>query len=773
MKNPLQKRYLRELKTDFSRYLVIFILLVISIGFVSGFEVADMSIIKAYNDSFVLNNVEDGHFSTERRLSESQKRLIEQNNISVYDLNYVEEKFDNNTVIRIFSKRNDVNRECLMDGRFPSTANEIAVDRMYAENNHLSVGDTLKDQKGNVYSVVGLVALSDYSTLFQNNSDLMFDAVQFGAGVVTADRFAMYDKESLTYNYAWKYDDSSIVGSEKEETAAKDLISHLNEVTVVKKFIPRYTNQAINFAGDDLGSDGAMMIVFLDIVIVIVAFVFAITAKDTVHHEANVIGTLRASGYTKNELVRHYMVLPVFVTVISAIVGNILGYTFFKDVCAEMYYGSYSLPTYTTLYNSDAFVKTTIMPSIIMIAITWLVLKRDLSYSPLQFLKHDLTRKKRKKAFPLKHSLSFITRFRMRVNFQNLSNYAVLFMGILFANILLMFGLALPDILHTYQTDIADNMLAKYQTILSVPDNAADENHRFESLLHFMQFSKAVETENEDAEKFSMYVLNTEEKENVKTDEVMLYGIQDNSRYVSLPGNGVYVSYLYSDKYDIKPGDKITLKEEHEDTAYTFTVDGITDYKGSISVFMPQQKLNETFHLGSDFFAGYFSDEVLEDIPEEYIGSVIDYDALTKVSRQLTVSMGSMMYLVDGFCVGMFVVLMYLMSKVIIERNAQSISMTKILGYTDKEINSLYIHSITVATLICLLITIPVCSVLLVQIYRVMLKQMMTGWMLLSIRPVIYVKMFVLAGVSYAAVALLEMKKIRKIPMEQALKNAE
>ena len=47
MKNPLHKRYIRELKDDFGKYVVICILLVISIGFVSGFEVADGSLIKA------------------------------------------------------------------------------------------------------------------------------------------------------------------------------------------------------------------------------------------------------------------------------------------------------------------------------------------------------------------------------------------------------------------------------------------------------------------------------------------------------------------------------------------------------------------------------------------------------------------------------------------------------------------------------------------------------------------------------------------------------
>lgn len=57
-----------------------------------------------------------------------------------------------------------------------------------------------------------------------------------------------------------------------------------------------------------------MMIVLLYIVIVIMAFVFRITISNTIRKEAGVIGTLRASGYTKGELIRHYMTLPVIIT---------------------------------------------------------------------------------------------------------------------------------------------------------------------------------------------------------------------------------------------------------------------------------------------------------------------------------------------------------------------------------------------------------------------------------------------------------------------------
>lgn len=45
MKNPLNRRLTRELKGELSKYLVILILLIATIGFVSGFLVADGSML--------------------------------------------------------------------------------------------------------------------------------------------------------------------------------------------------------------------------------------------------------------------------------------------------------------------------------------------------------------------------------------------------------------------------------------------------------------------------------------------------------------------------------------------------------------------------------------------------------------------------------------------------------------------------------------------------------------------------------------------------------
>lgn len=772
MKNPLRKRYWRDFKQEIGKYLVIFLLMTVSIGFVSGFLVADNSMIQAYQDSFEKYHVENGNFTVQRKLNHAQIRDIETQGVTLYDLFYTQKQLTNDSKLRIFPKRNQVNLECLMEGKMPKHSNEIAIDRMYAENNALSIGDTLTSDK-QTWTITGLVALPDYSCLFENNSDTMFDATKFGVAVVTQDAFDAVSTEDKTFCYAWTYQKEP--ADEAEENAqAEDFLEFLSGEVALDGFIPRYTNQAIVFAGNDMGSDRGMMIMLLYIIIAIMAFVFCLITSDTIAKEAAVIGTLRASGYTKQELIRHYMTMPMIVTLVSALLGNIIGYSFMKDYCAGMYYGSYSLPTYVTIWNGEAFVLTTVIPVLMMMVLTWVILRRKLTLSPLKFLRRDLRRKQQKKPLWLPKGIPFFHRFRLRIISQNIGNYIILLIGILFANLLLMFGLALPDVLDVYQENLENNMLCNYQYILQMPYDAMDDDPSIGSMVSMMLFQLDIRTDNEQAEKFTAYTLKTVDT-GYNSEDITVYGVQPNSQYLHWKhtDGGVAVSSTYADKYNLQAGDTITLKEPYKDTKYTLSVTDIYDYQGALCVFMDQEDLNAMLDYDSAYFSGYLSDTPITDIPDTYISSVIDVDALTKVSRQLDVSMGSMMYLVDGFGIAIFVILIYLLSKIIIEKNAQAISMTKILGYSNREISSLYIFSTSLVVVVLLLLSLPIETNLLTVLFGVIMRSEMTGWIPLVIRSRIYVQMIVIGIITYAVVAALEYRKIRNIQMDEALKHVE
>ena len=758
MKNPLCRRIPKELKDDFGKYIVIFLFMVITTGMVSGFLVAGESMKQTYDQSFDKYNVEDGHFALNSEATDDMKKAIEDEGVTLYDMPYYDldmsiKKSDGESrTLRIFEVRHEVNRMCTMKGSLPDRDDELAIDRMFAENNDIEIGDEL-EVGGRDYKVCGYVALSDYSTMFQNNNDTMFDATIFGVAVVTGTEFDRLPENGREWSYVWKYNDGMPDDEKKEKKLADDLLktvytqAMMNGITV-DTFIPRYQNQAINFTGEDIGSDTEMMKWFEYIVIVILAFIFAVTISNTLTKEASVIGTLRASGYTKRELLIHYISLPVIVTFVASIVGNILGYTYFKDMGAQLYYDSYSLTKYETIWNADAFVLTTVVPLIIMLVVNLLVVNNKLKLSPLRFLRHDLSRSRRKKAVKLPH-WKFMTRFKTRVILQNIPGYVVMLIGIYFAQVLMMFGLMLNPLLEHYQDDVLDNMLAAHQYVLD----------------------SQVETSVDSAETYCVKTLKTAGDID---DEIMVYGIHEDSRYFpkKLKDGDVLVSDGYADKYRLSDGDEIKLKENYGDDIYKFKLTGSVKYPSTLAIFMTEDDFRQTFGLDEGYFTGYFSDEELTDI-SDHVVSEITKDDLIKVSRQLKKSMGSMFYIVIAFSLLMFMLLVYLLTKLIVERNTISISMVKILGYDGREIGKLYLSSTTIMVAVVTVIDILLSYVSLKVIYRTMLTEMLSGWLPIYMAPWIFPFMFVLSFACYLVIALMQMKKIKKIPMDEALKNVE
>lgn len=784
MKNPLFKRLPYILKDEIAKYLIIFLFMAGSIGLISGFLVADGSMIKAYDESFEKYHIEDGHFRLNQALSKENRKQLEKENVTIYNLNYIEEKVNQST-LRLFKPRNKVNQVCVMEGKLPKTKDEIAIDRMYADNNNYKVGQTLQVGKKKL-KITGLVALSDYSALFSKNSDLMFDAVKFGVGIVSNECYESYKDSKVYYNYAWTYHEKV----DNEVDASNGFLNVLvKNVSGIEDYIPQYANQAIHFTGDDMGGDEAMMTVLLYIIIAILAFVFAITTKNTIESEAPMIGTLRAMGYTKKEMLVQYMTLPIIVSLIACIVGNVLGYTYFKDVMAGMYYGSYSLPTYVTIWSVDAFIKTTIIPFILMVVINYGILMKSFKLSPLQFMKRDLKKTKKSKKTLVLHKLSFFSQFRLSVILNNLSGYVTLFFGILFAIILLMFGMDMHPILDHYQDLVVNNMTAKYQYILNTPESVdtsalqqvlqtvpQEFRDSLQSLIddQYDEMYDNYKTKTKGAEAFSLYSLKTL-PESTMEEDISLYGLKNNSHYIhikSLPKKGVYISKDIADKYNLKKGDRLTLKESYKDLRYTFDIKGIYDAPGSMALYMSKDYFNEVFNDQKGYFNGYFSNRKITDLKDEYITSTITQDDFTKVSRQLNVSMGEMFYLVEGFAIIMFMMLIYLLTKMIIENNKVSISMVKILGYTPREIQKMYVHATTIVILISTLLSFGITTWILSYAFKIVFEQY-AGWLPFYVEGSVYLKMFIMTVVSYLFVMMIQMRKIKKIPMDEALKNVE
>lgn len=915
MKNPLIKRIPREFIHDITKYIAIFIMLVLLISMCSGMRVGNESLKAAYYESFDLYNIEDGSIAFDKELPETLLKSIEnENDLKFYENFYFnEDTAETGSTIRVFRRDTEIDKPCLLSGTLPEKENEIAIDRVFAQNNDISVGDEIT-LKGKSLTVTGFIALPNYSTLFENNTDSMFDSINFSVAVMTDDGISYIGSKNTEYNYAWLYNtdyaddveaaersdklldsledvitdyDEEIVNkqvddlTDKLEKAAEeyadiysksieekfteiseniktgaveyatllmtgktditkddlsvnvddymfDIITKSveasmtgstyeideeelinkysdevkkpekselstelddflfgivedavnaeingtkyempedeefeneidkSEIISVNTYIPRYLNQGITFSIEDIGGDEAGTMIMCYMMIALIAFIFAVTISNTISSEAGVIGTLRASGYTKGELIRHYMALPIIVTLFSAVVGNILGYTVIKDYCVELYRNSYSLTTYKTVWDSSAFVLSTVIPFILMLIINLLVLTSKLKLSPLKFLRHDLKKDGNKKAMRLNTKIPFKTRFSLRIFFTNIPGYIVMIVGILFGSVIIAFGDMFPRMLDDYKEMITNDIISEYQYVLydyENGDKVTDEN----------------------AEKFAMTSFDFT-KGNFLTDSVSVYGKVKDSKYINadIPDGKVFISTGLADKYKLNVGDTLTLDEKYKkDTSYTLEIGGIYDYESSLAIFINLDDYRKTFGEKSDYFTGYFSDNKLTELDDDDVATIITASDYTKLSDQLMVSMGSMMSLFKWFGAIFFVVVVYVLCKQVIEKNFRSIAMTKILGYRNTEIAALYIASTSVAVIIGLLITIPFIDMSMRAIFDKLLYTMMTGYISYIMNPMTYVVTILTGLICYIIVCIFQMRKVAKVNKSEALKDME
>lgn len=146
MKNPLRKRYKRELRQDLGKYIAIFLFMVLSIGFISwifsgGHQHEDCPTIRALKNT--ISKI--GHFILKEKADKDLiKTLQDDEHVKLYSQPYIEEKATDDNTYRIYANRSKVNKISVLSGRMAKADDEITIDRLFAENNDIKVGDSIQ-----------------------------------------------------------------------------------------------------------------------------------------------------------------------------------------------------------------------------------------------------------------------------------------------------------------------------------------------------------------------------------------------------------------------------------------------------------------------------------------------------------------------------------------------------------------------------------------------------------------------------------------------------
>ncbi|MDO5708131.1 MAG: ABC transporter permease [Andreesenia angusta] len=750
MRNPINKRLKRELFDNIGRYIAIFIVILVTIVGISSFFIVQKNIKETYDLSMKNGKVEDGQIKFSEKLTKKQMQELEKEDIRIYENHYIEYDLKKNKKIRVFKNRKNINLPELFEGRLAKNDDEIALERLFAKYNSYDIGDSIKIGKEN-YKIVGIMAVPDYPAILKSGDGILLDNSNYGIGLLSDGGFNKLDKNKVNYQYSYRLNKRDL--NIKEQT---DKFIELNKIMKKNNLLPidgkiSPANKNITFIIDDMDTDIPTMYGLLFIMMIIMAFLFTVIIKSTIEDEAPMIGTLLSMGYKRKELIFHYMIIPISITLFASVIGNIISYSFFKEIYKEIYYKSFSLFPYKVSLNFRAFFMTTIIPIIMILIINISSLSIKLKSSPLRFLRRDLRIIKMKNAIKLPN-ISFIRRFRLRIFLENKANYLVILLGLFFANSLLVFGLGIGPIFDTYVQNIESEVLDNYEYILKAPIPIDGGEKLTVSNMESVRkvFGKSVDIQVKGFDKENLYFKD--------------YKIKENS-------NDAYLSTGIMKKFKLKKDDEFILYDKFLDKKIKLRIKGRIDDTGSLLIYMDKKKLNDFLEEDKNYFNSYISDKKL-DINEEYIMSVIKKEDMKDIGEQLTELIKDMIPIIVVISIVIYIVIIYVLTKMIIDRSERSISYLQIFGYRRKEINKIFINVSTISIFLFFIILIPLENLVLKKFFELVMLQF-NGYAEPKISKCIYIERLVLGMAIYYIVRIFNIRMIKNSDMTKALKDVQ
>lgn len=818
--SPLNKRLPREFRHNLGKYLGLFFLICLTISMVSGFLVACRSIQRLIEETRADANLQDFSFTTQFEASDEELDHVRDlhGGIQVVEDFYADlslthggQSADKNLTARVYGPRNSIDKVTYYAGRAPTSADEIALDRNFMENNSLSLGDEVT-VAGHALNVVGQVVMPDYECMMRRTTDLMFNSQDFTVALVTSVAFEDLAGDSTTYHYVARFNDRDL--SLRDRTNYEDDVSQslVDDGATVTDLTDREANPAITFVDDDLVDDAAGWEIMLFLLVLISAFIFVVLTDATVEQESAIIGTLLATGYRKGELVRHYMVLPTLVGLVAAVAGNAIGYGTQVTTMADLYYHSYSLPTFHVYFDPYSFVETTVIPLALLVLITFLGIRRKLSAPPLAFLRHEVGRKSRRASASLPERWSYVHRFRTRVFLRNAPHFAVLFLGIMFSSLLMVFGLAMLPIVRQAADQMASSVRADHIYLLKAPLEIDETDQEREAAAALKELASVEDPERDipadrlmtlmdqasslqgafhayndqanssysvqHAEKFEATSLEVARPDGSSKESVTIYGVKVGSDYwddLDVSGGKIVIGRGLADKCDLELGHPYTFTNKYTGKDYVIAPTEVAGNATDTNVYMSQSTFNELFGDvtggDADYFNGYASNNELN-LDGRYVATEITPDDMRVLADQMDSSMGSVMNDMLWLAIPISIVLIYLLTKTVIDRSARAISYMKVFGYREREIDRLYLRPITWTVVGSYVLSLP----LVIWLAQLLVRAYManySGNFEIQIAPTTLLQALGIGIATYLVVAAIHVLRIRRVSLALALKVQE
>ena len=731
----LKRKMFRDIIRNKSQFITIFLMVLIGVMVYVGIEAYMDGMIETANRFYTNNNLQDinvigASFNKDDLESiksikhvEDAERKLEFNaiNASDEDISYLVSVIESNN-ISVF----DVEK----GEKFDSHKKGIWIDRYYADENNLSVGDNIKftydgytfDEK-----ILGIVCIPDHIYTVKDASALFPDYRLFGSIYMSyieledyikseyLEKLSMETGKEITeemldklnpdfkfedyipYTYVMvDIDDSknvNYVKNEIEESIDNAL------ATIEIESTPSYTM----YQGE-IDEGGAFVGIFSGLFIFIAMLSVITTMTRVVKKQKLQIGTLKALGFSNFKVSLHYVGYGFWVSLFGAIAGIIAGRFFFGNVFYGIEMDFFEIPRLTPIVKPLSYLVAGIVVLITSI-ITLMTCRKELKKIPAESLRNELPKVKEgslsittKGIF--KH-LGFSSKWNLRDIIRNKFRTITGVVGIVGCCTLIVCALGMLNSMN-YFIKLQFEDLYNFEYKLVLKENL-DEDSISELTRQYGEFtSKTLNIETKD------------KSGNRETNTIFVSDAQDYIRFVDKKqkfikldsDEGLYVTYKYAETNNLSIGDKVEWhiygdKKYYESKIIGYyrdpQVQGFTSTKGYIE------------SLGIDYKADtiYTNDDLSKSKTIANVDLVQEREELKNSISEMLSMMRTMIIIIIFFAVLLGFIIIYNMGVLSFGEKQYQFATLKVLGFSDKRIRKIFTEQTSWISVASIIIGLP------------------------------------------------------------------
>ena len=739
----LRKRYIRNIKKNLSFYICAVLLTGFSVMLYLGFDAATVKLLDDLNVFYRDYHIEDAQFTTMSEISDEDISKLEDK----YDITIERQTFidfeEKDYTVRVMKRMDKVNLYKMSGGSDVERDDEIILNTGLMTENGLGYGDKVKLGE-NEYTLVGDFERPDYLFPIKEATDTFAIKSEFGIAEVSDKTYEkLIEDKGITQEYY-----SIIYHNDNIEEVKK----YINEEYTMLSYMRADSNTRISTPLTECEETVNMMNSVVIIFVIFIAIIISVVIGRKIKADRRQIGVLIALGYKKQVLSRHYSFYGLFPAVIGFILGFAATKIFGKVLISQLFRKIESVPMVYSIKPVDAVISIAV-PVVLYTLAVYFSAAKVMKTDVITMISGRSTGKNGRKLRMKKSHLSVKSRYRLRQIFGKPGRSIIVIIGLAFGGMLYSFCVTCIDSMDSYVNNTVDQIGSfEYEYFLKVPETGKPDT--------------------------GSAILGSTFEVKDRDDMIMLLGIDD-TEYINFSDedgneleyneNHYYITTMASLAFGVEAGDEISFINPITLDDYTVKISDVIENDSQSAIYCSRKNAAELLDMPEDLYNIIMSEEAI-DIDEEKLAKTVTKQSLADQIDEVKKGMQDIVGILEIFAIAICVIVVYMMVSVLIAESESSVSMLKVLGYRNKEINGMvikvYHFLIPIAIILSIILGFYGTKAVFdanVSMYKTYLETL--------IYPVSVIKIIMLIVVSYVISLLLLRGKVGKVNLVESLKD--